>query len=105
MLAVVEELLPGDLVVVDRVDADLLERESLAAALARDVEGEVDGESVRPVEERPADLFPVDRVGGLPALGLLDDRRLAGGLPAVALDRNDAGRVHRAHDLEVLPLV
>ena len=74
MLAVVEELLARDLVALDRVDADLFERDPLAGGFGRDVEGEVDGELVGAVEERTADLFAVDGVVGLPDLGLLDDR-------------------------------
>jgi hypothetical protein len=54
MLAIVEELLARDLVVLDRVDADLFESDPLAGRFGRDFEGEVDGELVGAVEERPA---------------------------------------------------
>src|SRR5262249_42445980 len=38
-------------------------------------------------------------------LRLVDDRLLADEFPAVAFHRDHLWRVHRAHDLEVLPLV
>ena len=40
-----------------------------------------------------------------PNLGFADDGLLADRFLAVALDRDHLRRVHRAHDLEVLPLV
>src|SRR6185369_2183892 len=81
MHAVVEELFAGDPVVLaDGVEADLFDGLPLAGALARNVEGEVDGELVRAVEERPADLLAVDVVILLPDFGLVDDRLLALGL-------------------------
>ena len=46
VLAVVEELLARDLVVLDRVDADFFERDALAGGFGGDVEGEVDGELI-----------------------------------------------------------
>src|SRR3954467_3615874 len=56
VVAVVEELLAGDLVAVDGVEADLFQRDAVAGVLAGDVEGEVDGELVGAVEERAAHL-------------------------------------------------
>lgn len=56
LLAIVEEPVARDLVVLDRVDADLFERDPLASGFGRDVESEVDGELVRAVEVRAADL-------------------------------------------------
>jgi hypothetical protein len=58
-LAIVEELLARDLVVLDRVDADLFERDPLAGGFGRNFEGEVDGELVGAVEE--TDRGPVRR--------------------------------------------
>jgi hypothetical protein len=72
--AVVEELLAGDFTVpVDGVEADLFDGLALAGGLARDVEGEVDGELVGAVEEGAADLLAVDRVIALPDLRLVND--------------------------------
>src|SRR5262245_11027418 len=105
MLAIVEELLARDLVVLDRVDADLFESDPLAGRFGRDFEGEVDGELVGPVEEGTADLFAPDGVFGLPLLGLLDNRCLVGGFLAADFDRNDVASVHRVHQVEVLALV
>ncbi len=67
MLAIVEELLARDLVVLDRVDTDFFEGDALAGGFAGDIEGEVDGEliGVRAVKERTADLFAADDVVGL----------------------------------------
>src|SRR5512140_2201662 len=95
-LAIVEELLARDLVVLDRVDADLFERDPLASGVGRNVEGEVDGELVGAVEERTAGLFAADGVVGLPVLGLLDDRCLAGGFFAAGFDGHDVGRAYIA---------
>jgi hypothetical protein len=47
---VVEELLARDLVVLDRVDTDLFERDALAGGFGHNVEGEVNGELVGAVE-------------------------------------------------------
>src|SRR3954465_9512504 len=105
VLAVVEELLAGDLVAIDGVEADLFEGDAVARVLPRYVEGEVDGELVGAVEERAAHLLAVDRVVALPHLRLVDDRRLPGGLLSVALDGHDVGGVHRPHHVEVLALV
>ena len=46
MLAIVEELLVRDLVVLDRVDTDFFEGDALADGFAGNVEGEVDGELI-----------------------------------------------------------
>ena len=54
--AIVEELLTRDLVVLDRLDTDLFERDPLTAGFGCDVEGKVDGEPVGVVEERIAAL-------------------------------------------------
>ena len=51
MLAIVEELLARDLVVLDRVDTDFLEGDALTGGFSGDVEGEVDGELIGAVEE------------------------------------------------------
>src|SRR5262249_34731125 len=69
-------------------------------------EGEVDGELVgcRAVEERPGHGLAVEGVVGNPVLGFLDHRTLADGLLAVALNRDNVGRVHRVHHVEVLAL-
>jgi hypothetical protein len=45
-LAIVEELLARDLVVLDRVDADFFEGDAFAGGFGGDFEGEVDGELV-----------------------------------------------------------
>ena len=58
MLAIVEELLARDLVVLDCVDTDFFEGDALAAGFERDFEGEVDGELVGAVEERTEDRLP-----------------------------------------------
>src|SRR4051794_10315423 len=109
MLARVEELLARDLVVpVDGVEAHLLEREALAVGLAGYLQREVDGELPAGLavaaEERALHGLAVEIVVGDPPLRLLDHRRPAGRLLAVALDRDDVRRVHRAHHLEVLAL-
>src|SRR5262245_20845553 len=103
-LAVVEELFTRDLVALDRVDGDLLERHALALGLGRDLEFEMDRELAGTVEERSSHLLSVDGVVALPDLRLLDDGRLPNGLATVSLDGDDVGRVHRAHDFEVLAL-
>jgi len=61
----VEELLARDLVVLDRINADLFERDALSAGLGSNVEGEVDGKLIRPVEERPPRAFDGDHFGGV----------------------------------------
>src|SRR6478672_6472684 len=96
MLAVVEELLARDLVVLNGIHADLFDGLALSGGFPRDVEGEVDGELVGAVEEGAADFFAVDLVVASPNLGLVDDRLLAGGFPPVAFDGHDVGRVHGA---------
>jgi hypothetical protein len=105
MLAIIEELLARNLVVLDRVDADFFERDPLAGGFGSDIQGEVDGELVGTVEEGPANLFALDGFVGLPDLGLLDDRRLTGGFLTAAFDGNNVRRVHRAHDVKILALV
>jgi hypothetical protein len=72
-IAVVEELLAGDLVPLDGIDADLFERHALAGGFGCHFKGEVDGELVWAVEEWAADFLGVDGVGGAPALGFLGD--------------------------------
>jgi len=98
MLAVVEELLAGDLVVlVDRVDGDFRERDALARSLGRDIESKVDGELIGAVEVRAENLFPVKGFVGDPVFGFLNDRLLADGflaarsraVPALRLARFD----------------
>ena len=46
MLAIVEELLACDLIVLDGVNADLFERDALAGGLGCHVEGEIDDELI-----------------------------------------------------------
>jgi hypothetical protein len=58
MLAIVEELLAGNLVALDRVDADLFERDPLAGSFGRDFEGEVNGELVGPLKNGPRTFSP-----------------------------------------------
>ncbi len=62
-------------------------------------------ELIGTVEEWTADLFSADGILGLKALGLLDDRCLAGSFLAVGFDGHDVGSVHRLHHVEVLALV
>src|SRR5207248_2300221 len=70
------------------------------------VEGEVNRELIRrgAIEERPGHGFAVKSFVCAPVLGFLDHRALAGGFLAVAFNRNDLRRVHRAHHVEVLAL-
>src|SRR5207253_180086 len=56
------------------------------------------------VEERAGHRLSVEGLVRDPVFGLLDDRLLAGRLLAVAFDRDDVGRVQRAHHVEVLAL-
>src|SRR5260221_4590413 len=105
VLAVVEELLARDpVVLVDGVDADLLEGDAPAGGFGSDVESEVDGEliGVRAVVERAGHGLAVEGFVRDPVLGFLDDRTLAGGFLAVPFDGDDCRRIHRAHHVEVL---
>ena len=108
VVAVVEELLARDLVVLDRVEGDFLECEALAGGFAGDIQGEIDGELAVGIGaaavERAAHRFAVEGVDFGPVLGFRDNRSLAGGLLAVAFDGNDCLRVHRLHHVEVLAL-
>src|SRR5690349_6921747 len=92
----VEELFASDLAVFDGVEADFFLGLADAGGLGGDVEGVVDGElagvgggGVGEAEERAADFFAVDRKGGGPAFGLLDDLFLADGLGAAGLGGDD----------------
>src|SRR6478735_9075150 len=105
VVAIVEELLARDLVPLHRVNADFFQRDPPVGSVAGDVQGEGDGELVRAVKKRPADLFTVERQTLGPILRLLDHRLLANSLLAVALNGDDVGGVHRAHDVKVLSLV
>src|SRR4051812_9348995 len=94
VLAVVEELLALDLVVLTHgVDADLFNRFALAGGVAREVECEVGGELAGAVEVRAAHGLGVDVVVALPELRLVNDRLLAAGFVAVTLHRDDVGGV------------
>src|SRR5258706_2427419 len=106
MLAVVEKLLAGDLVVLHRVDGDFFAGDALASGFGGDVEGEVNNElvGVCAVEERAGHGFAIEGLVGDPVFGFLDHRTLAFGFLAVAFDRNDVGRVHGAHHVEVFAL-
>src|SRR5687768_699139 len=111
--AFVEELLARDLVVLDRVEADLLQGDAAAGGIGRDVGREMDGELPRgavggvggAVEERAADLPAVDGVVRLPPPRLVDDGAFAGHLHTAGFDRDDVRGVHLLHHVEVLPLV
>src|ERR1700676_1097800 len=106
MRAVVEELLARDLIVLDGIDTDFFESDALTRGFGGDVQGKEDDElvRVRAIEKRPGHSLPVEGFVGDPVLRFLDHRILAGGLLAVAFNRNNARRVHRAHDVDVLAL-
>src|SRR5688572_21156658 len=96
--AVVEELLAGDRVVLDRVEADFLVPLALAAGLGRELDGGVDAEPAGgrarvAQEERPAEVLALDGVVALEDLGLVDDRLLSNEFLAVGFDRDHLGRV------------
>jgi hypothetical protein len=106
MRAVVEELFARDLIVLNGIDTDFFESDALTGGFGRDVQGKEDDElvRVRAIEKRPGHSFSVEGFVGDPILRFLDHRILAGGLVAVAFNRNNVRRVHRAHDVEVLAL-
>src|SRR5271170_929403 len=80
MLAIVEELLARDLVLlVYCVDADFFAGDALAGGFRGDVEGEVDDELIRvgAVKERASHGLSVEGFVGDPVLGFLDHRSLS----------------------------
>src|ERR1700692_3818976 len=95
MCAVVEELLARDLIVLDGIDADFFEGDALTGGFGRDVQGKEDDElvRVRAIEKRPGHSLPVEGFVRDPVLRFLDHRILAGGLLAVAFNRNNLSRV------------
>src|SRR5580700_3953307 len=106
MRAVVEELLARDLIVLDGIDTDFFEGDALTGGFGRDVQGKEDYEliRVRAIEKRSCHSLSIEGFVGDPVLRFLDHRILPGGLLAVAFNRNNVRRVHRAHDVEVLAL-
>ena len=88
----------------------LVVRDAIAAGLGGEIDRRVHGEAAGariavPEDERPADVLAQDVVAALEHLRLVDDHVLADVLLPVGLDGDHLRRVHRAHDLEVLPLV
>src|ERR1700730_6887043 len=106
MRAVVEELLARDLIVLHGIDTDFFEGDALTGGFGRDGQGKEDDElvRVRAIEKRPGHSLSIEGLVGDPVLRFLDYRILAGGFLAVAFNRNNIRRVHRAHDVEVLAL-
>jgi hypothetical protein len=106
MRAVVEELLPRDQIVFDGINTDFFEGDALTGRFGRDVQAKEHDELVRicAIEKWPCHSLSVEGFVGDPVLGFLDHWTLAGGLLAVAFNRNNVWRVQRTHDVEVLAL-
>lgn len=88
VVAIVEELLARDLVVLHRIDTYLFQGDSLAAGFWGDIEREADSELIGclTVEERAGHCLAVEGFVGDPVLGFLDHRTLTDGLLAVAFN-------------------